>query len=693
MFNSSPHCIICGAKITYRDRKVSWKRNFRAIRCDGNSQLDGKPFVTGVGSYVPPEILYNCAAPSSAEQRWDDNFVWTEEDSFPPLIGDTLHPQPGFLFHESCWELLRGMLHPHAVPIQRLYDICLSCPAHTEGWLDWGHNYGGLMDQRPVGGYPWEDVYIAGYIRRFLWDKSSPLTLATSDPLDVLEVQQALVGSQDRRENTTMTSLISSVSITTADCFQKLPQEILEQIQMLLPSRSVADVRLASRSFAALPLTQSFWASRFACHQERGYCFEARDSLYSGAHALRCRNWRAFFEDTAVTPDSSNELKNRKRIWCYLKNIADLVLDQPLVSEGMTRELELWPKEPVPAWRPVGGDFSVRSNGDSPYQMKCRVIYEQIISIASSIRSIGVSFRELSDKKYVSGLRLVLTNNEELRLGYVLPCKEKHVELKSECFDLNGFIAAVSPRGVMALRVVTGQGEISNWVGLSEGLPQTVRLCTKTAIHALKCSFDGFKMVSLAVPTELQPLFPDDTRGEHLPLRTTGLWYPGIPPSSYHLHDDVFTGRNIPLLDYRPLVHVMFGGRRGNLLKYLTRISVTVSNAAIVGIDFFYTDDSPVKRLQACPSTDSRDDSVKIPFLIDGPGGERLTSLQSDGDFLRASAGYGSYRIKITSLKVNQTHHCNYQRMCGLQIQLPTVNWDITYKQPMNISLNDSQSR
>lgn len=164
----------------------------------------------------------------------------------------------------------------------------------------------------------------------------------------------------------------------------------------------------------------------------------------------------------------------------------------------------------------------------------------------------------------------------------------------------------------------------------------------------------GFKMVSLAVPTDLQPLFPDDTSGEHLPLRTTGLWYPEIPPSSYHLHDDVFAGRNISLHDYRPLVHVMFGGRRGSLLKYLTRISVTVSNAAIVGIDFFYTDDSPVEHLQACPSTASGDDSVKIPFIIDGPGGERLTSLQSDGDFLRASAGYGSYRIKITSLKVNQ---------------------------------------
>ncbi|KAE8358792.1 hypothetical protein BDV27DRAFT_137125 [Aspergillus caelatus] len=544
------------------------------------------------------------------------------------------------------------MLHPHAVPIQRLYDICLSCPAHIEGWLDWGHSYGGLMDRHPIEGYPWEDVYIAGYIKRFLWDKSSPLTLATSDPSDVLEVRQALVDSQDRRENTTMTSSISSVWVTTADCFQKLPQEILEQIQMFLPSRGVANVRLASRSFASLPLTQSFWASRFACHQERGYCFEARDLLYNGAHALRSRDWRAVYEETAVTSDSSNELKNRKRIWGYLKNMADLVLDQPLSSEGMSRELELWPKEPVTTWRPVGGDFSVRSNGNSPYQMKCRVIYEQTISITSSIRSIGVSFRELSDKKYVSGLRFVLTNKEQLVLGYVLPPKEKHIELSSECFNLNGFIAAIGPRGVMALRVVTGQGEISNWVGTSEGLPQTARLCTKRAIHALRGSFDGFKMVSLAVPTDLQPLFPDDTGGEHLPLRTTGLWYPEIPPLSYHLQDDIFAGRNISLHEYRPLVYVMFGGRRGNLLKYLTRISVTVSNAVIVGIDFFYTDHSPVKQLQACPSTASGDDSVKIPFLIDGPGGERLTSLQSDGDFFRTSAGYWSYRIRITSLKI-----------------------------------------
>ncbi|KAE8351620.1 hypothetical protein BDV28DRAFT_136725 [Aspergillus coremiiformis] len=661
MLSSDPHCIICGAKIPYRQLSISWKRNFRAIRCDGNSQLDGKPFITGVGSYVPPEIPHNCVAPSSSEQRWDDrDLVLSTEDIFPPLIGDRVYPQPGFLFHESCWELLQGTLHPRAVPIQRLYDICLSCPVDKEGWLDWGHSYGGLMDRHPSEAYPWEDVYIVGYIKRYLSNTSSPLSLATADPLDVFEVRQALMDSQDRRDSTATAGLISSSPIAIADCFQSIPQEILEQIQMLLPSRGVANVRLASRSFASLPLAQSFWASRFACHQERGYCFEARDQRYSGAYALRSRDWKVFYEKTAVTPTASTELRNRKRIWSYLKNMADLILQQPLSNEGMTREFELWPKEAVATWRSVGGDFSARSNGNSPYQMKCREIYRQTISINSSIRSIGVSFQELSDKKYVSGLRFILANNEELRMGYVLSSKEKHIELNSECFDLNGLIVAVGPRGIMAFRVVTGQGEISTWVGSPEGLPQTVRLCMKTAIHTLKGSFDGFKMVSLAVSTDLQPLFSDDPRGEHLPLRTTGLWYPEVPPSSYHLYDDTFAGRNVSLQDYRPLAHIMFGGRRGTLLKYLTRISVTVSNAVIVGIDFFYAEDSPIKHLQACPSTASRDDSVKIPFQIDGPGGERLTSFQSDGDFLRTSADYGSYRIKITSLKVCQTWHLYY---------------------------------
>lgn len=98
----------------------------------------------------------------------------------------------------------------------------------------------------------------------------------------------------------------------------------------------------------------------------------------------------------------------------------------------------------------------------------------------------------------------------------------------------------------------------------------------------------------------------------------------------------------------------MFGGRHGSLLKHLTRISVTVSMAAIVGIDFFYDDNAPFPFLQACRSTASADDSVKIPFSVDGPGGEILTGLQGDGDiFLGASHHHGGQKYgAITSLKV-----------------------------------------
>lgn len=162
-------------------------------------------------------------------------------------------------------------------------------------------------------------------------------------------------------------------------------------------------------------------------------------------------------------------------------------------------------------------------------------------------------------------------------------------------------------------------------------------------------------MVSLAVPPDCDPLFPDDPSGHHLPLRTTGLWYPSIPAAHLHLHGDSFAGRDVSLREYRPLVHVMFGGPRGRYLKNLCRISVTVSKAAIVGMDFYYTGDGvPFECLRACHSTASADDSVKTAFDIDRPGGERLTGFQVGGDFFLSAAGTGSYRYgAITSLKVS----------------------------------------
>lgn len=107
----------------------------------------------------------------------------------------------------------------------------------------------------------------------------------------------------------------------------------------------------------------------------------------------------------------------------------------------------------------------------------------------------------------------------------------------------------------------------------------------------------------------------------------------------------------------------MFGGPRGRYLKNLTQISVTVSKDAIVGIDFFYTGDDapPSKCLRgAFHSPASADGSVKTPFAIDGPGGERLTEFQVEGDFFLGAAGKESYRDGVvTSLKVGLSQTSN----------------------------------
>ncbi|OJJ46951.1 hypothetical protein ASPZODRAFT_151541 [Penicilliopsis zonata CBS 506.65] len=630
----------------------------RYIRCDSNSALDGRPFLTGVGARVPRHFS-SIAAPSDPTSQWsDEGFVWSKEDVFPTLIGIRGQPQPGFVFHDACWQLLQRILHPHSVDVECLYDLCLSCPANHKGWLDWGHTYGELMERHPVGGYPWEDVYITGFVRRYLLsNKVSPLKFSKSTPLDAPEIRRALAECRVSGEPGKLEGICSiSVAFRQApDCFQNLPQEILEAIQMLLPSQSVANARLAARSFATLPLTQTFWASRFDWEQERGFCIEARHPSFSPASEQRRRDWKDLYERTALAGLPSGQQHNRMRVWRCLRDLASLLLECPLTEPGMRRALQP-PHEigiPDPNWRTVGGDFAPRTTtgAAAPAGMPCRVIYEQIVSVPSKVKSIAVSFRTFANTRYISGLRFVLDDDaQDLPMGYVVPSSEAWLCFDADGSDLTGLIVAVGPRGIKALRAVTSHGAMSAWAGSPDGLPQTVRLCMKDAIHTLKGCFDGFKMVSLSVPASMQPLFPSSTATTYS-LRSMGLWYPTPPPTHLNLHDDCFAGcAPRSSSEYRPLVLVAFGGVQGSLLPHLDRLSVTVSKAAIVGVDFFYTQSSGLPCLQACLSTASQDESNKIPFSIDGPGGERLTGLHCDSSVDRG----------VTSLKVSTTYNRSF---------------------------------
>ncbi|PKX98318.1 uncharacterized protein P174DRAFT_446956 [Aspergillus novofumigatus IBT 16806] len=191
----------------------------------------------------------------------------------------------------------------------------------------------------------------------------------------------------------------------------------------------------------------------------------------------------------------------------------------------------------------------------------------------------------LSD--YISGIRFILEDYQEVTLGNIVAKNERMLEIGAELCRPTSFIAAVRPRGIQALRAVTDKGDISSW--------------------------------EQNYPSDLKPLFPSDPRASQPPIwRTTGLWYPEILAPSHLLHDSTFAGRQIHLQENRPLVQTMSGGIKGHMLQYLTRISVKVSETAIVGIDLFYNDHPPVNCLQACPATAKGDYTTRIRFPIEG---------------------------------------------------------------------------
>jgi hypothetical protein len=123
------------------------------------------------------------------------------------------------------------------------------------------------------------------------------------------------------------------------------------------------------------------------------------------------------------------------------------------------------------------------------------------------------------------------------------------------------------------------------------------------------------------------------------------------------MYEESFAGRRATLgNDCRPLVYVMFGGPEGKYLPHLVRISAVVSKAAIVGIDFYYSPaggrDEVPECIQSCPSMSTADDTVDNWFSIDGPAGERLTSIQADGDAGFRLLNGASKSGFISSLKV-----------------------------------------
>lgn len=137
-------------------------------------------------------------------------------------------------------------------------------------------------------------------------------------PLDIPDLRRALEQSLDHAIHVRRGRCQGiDFSSRPPDSFSGLPMEILQEILLCLPPTNVVNLKVASSTFAIVPLTQRFWASRFQRGFEFHHIFEARQghtksrcwrTLYMGVRRLKgdpsfrdkCQLWNHFLRLESV---------------------------------------------------------------------------------------------------------------------------------------------------------------------------------------------------------------------------------------------------------------------------------------------------------------------------------------------------------------------------------------------------------
>ncbi len=110
----------------------------------------------------------------------------------------------------------------------------------------------------------------------------------------------------------------------TQDPFSRLPTELLMEVLCLLPTASGQPVRLASNAMASIPLSSSFWRSRFDFPNE--FChMRLLQRLQKGPQVDNLAiDWRGFCYLLLHSSDES--WRNRKRIMTLNDKLVRMIL-------------------------------------------------------------------------------------------------------------------------------------------------------------------------------------------------------------------------------------------------------------------------------------------------------------------------------------------------------------------------------
>ncbi|KAI1764087.1 hypothetical protein GGR53DRAFT_494947 [Hypoxylon sp. FL1150] len=510
---------------------------------------------------------------------------------FPPDPPLTPHPAWGFPFHNCCWEILSTatIYFGGDLDVQAIFDLCRSQP-YRLGRLNWGHDYGGAI------AYIDDIESLCPGEEPELHPQQFKTNTYMYNPLEIPELR-CLFATEPRSHVSEQAIVVSDMRLEPSydnDPFVKLPPEILQMIFVLMNSRDVANLRLASPVCALTALPDSFWRSRFWQGREFDYVFEANSSYPVGG------SWRRLFEQTrALAKDP--KMVNRRRIWSLAYRLCGLM--------SMRLSLDGCHGTPIHTIFEPGGITTNNSNWltagptlsdpRSSFSRGSRALYERSVTIRDTPQAISISVTRINNKQFISGIRF-RADGQDISLGYCGPTNKLIVtpEAYSGPISLVGFHVAFDYKGVRGLRILWSGEAHSDWIGDWSDVSHRVLFPSPSRLPLdLKGGFDALKLVSLSIYNEQEASSTrKDKSGHSFNLRDNARWYGEVPPKELS-----YLGPTHPLIRNHgselPFSLALFGGIDGNSLPYLTEITVWVVDNTPYGI---YADRTHIWAIEFC---------------------------------------------------------------------------------------------
>lgn len=391
--------------------------------------------------------------------------------SFNKFLGPnlTIHEPSfwGFGFHASCWDILGHLFQPN---LNDILQVCLSFPLRDRGILDWGHTYGGAIVVKEDNGLP---VLLPRHFRG-----ANTMDPMRQDPYNlstILDLARSAIPEQQVDKTSTVQL---SPQASGFDPFSLLPPELIAAILEFIPSRYVLCIKLSSRSFAACPLTESFWASRFWEGHDFHHVFEVWKS--------KPKSWGSMYQILRGIRNH-RQLLSRKRVWNLALTLRDTLHQLVSICHG-----DLFYSYFEPHGKYDHLDWQVASRGlvrpEDEFRQGTRALRTRVIDVPQDVQEVFVTFVWLNSGEFVSGIRFQRQNGEAVRAGYTEPSREVPLGIPAG-LRIRGFFLAFRETGVQAVSALMEDDTRSPWRGTPQGLPK-MRLSTMFGLTALKGEFD-----------------------------------------------------------------------------------------------------------------------------------------------------------------------------------------------------------